>query len=205
MSKEIYGPNRRDFLKGVVIGSGGYALCSMLIHPQEAMGQSIEGYLEKVPITDRWSIAASGLLRNQVMLFKSILDREGPEKYIEFQKKDSSAAAVRNKVFADRLGFTGNDAKAAASIISTLLIIAYGPKGKYEMEASSEKARVVCTNCEFWNEVKNQKINDDLCSVRTRTYWDGMAKAINPKLTATTVKARPLGDAVCEWVIELKA
>src|SRR5271157_3876333 len=40
MSNEIYNPSRRDFLKGVTIGAGGYAFGSMLIHPKEAMAQS---------------------------------------------------------------------------------------------------------------------------------------------------------------------
>lgn len=40
MSNEIYNPSRRDFLKGVAIGAGGYAFGSMLIHPKEAMAQS---------------------------------------------------------------------------------------------------------------------------------------------------------------------
>jgi hypothetical protein len=34
----------------MVIAAGGYAFGSMVIHPKEAMGQSIEGSLEKVPM-----------------------------------------------------------------------------------------------------------------------------------------------------------
>ena len=40
MSNEIHNPSRRDFLKGVTIGAGGYAFGSMLIHPKEAEAQS---------------------------------------------------------------------------------------------------------------------------------------------------------------------
>ncbi|HVP76505.1 MAG TPA: twin-arginine translocation signal domain-containing protein [Thermodesulfobacteriota bacterium] len=205
MDTKIYSTSRRGFLKGVAVGAGAYALGSSLIHPEEVMGQSIEGYLEKVPIGDCWSVAAAGLLRNQVMLFKTILDKEGREKYIAYQKRDASLAAVHSKGYADRLGFTGNDAKSAGAIIPAILTIVYGPREKFEIEATAEKARVKCTNCELWNEVQAQKITDDLCSVRSRDWWDGFVKAINPRLTATMVKARPLGDSVCEWVIELKA
>jgi hypothetical protein len=62
MSNEIYGPSRRDFLKGVAIGAGGYALGSLLIHPEDAMGQSIEDNLGKVPMEARWNIATGGLI-----------------------------------------------------------------------------------------------------------------------------------------------
>jgi hypothetical protein len=43
-------PNRREFFKGLAVGVGGYALGASLIHPEQAMGQSIEGNLEKVPM-----------------------------------------------------------------------------------------------------------------------------------------------------------
>jgi hypothetical protein len=64
----------------MVIAAGGYAFGSMVIHPKEAMGQSIEGYLEKVPMDTRWNIAASGLVGYSVALFKTGLDKEGREK-----------------------------------------------------------------------------------------------------------------------------
>jgi sugar phosphate isomerase/epimerase len=40
MSKQIYNPSRRDFLKGVAIGAAGYAFGSTLIHPKDTMAQS---------------------------------------------------------------------------------------------------------------------------------------------------------------------
>ena len=58
MNTKTYSPNRREFLKGLAVGAGGYALGSRLIHPEEAMGQSIEANLEKVPVEARWNIAA---------------------------------------------------------------------------------------------------------------------------------------------------
>ncbi len=205
MSTKIDSTSRRGFLKGMAIGAGVYTVGSSLIHPKEAMGQSTEGYLEKVPMGDRWSAAAGGLVGYSVLLFKTLLDKEGREKYVEYQKKDSSLAAVRGKANADRFGFTGNDAKSAAAIISATLTVVYGPQEKFEIEATTKKAGVKCINCAFWNAVQAQKITDDLCSVRSQYWWDGFAKAINPKLSSTLVKARPRGDSVCEWVIELKA
>ena len=61
MDTRAYLPNRRGFLKGLAVGAGGYALGSFLIHPNEAMGQSIESYLEKVPMETRWDLAAGGV------------------------------------------------------------------------------------------------------------------------------------------------
>ena len=205
MNTRIYSPSRRGFLKGLAVGAGGYALGSLLIHPKQAMGQSIEGYLEKVPMGDRWSAATGGVIFWQVKFLQTLLAKEGQEKYVEYLKKNSRLIGVRGKGFADRFGFTGNDAKSAAAIISATLIVSYGPQHKLEIEATTGKANVKCTNCVFWNAVQAQKITDDLCSVHSHEWWNGFANAINPRLSSNLVKDRPRGDSVCEWVIELKA
>ena len=205
MNAKIYSTSRRRFLKGMAVGAGGYALGSLLTHPKEAMGQSIQGYLEKVPMEARWDRASNGLVTAQVFYYKTLYDKEGREKFVEYEKQRCPVAAAGNKGYADRFGLTGNDAKSAAAIISATLTVSYGPQHKLEIEATTEKARVKCSNCVFWNAVQAQKINDDLCSVHSQYWWDGFANAINPKLTSTLVKARPLGDSVCEWVIEFKA
>ena len=206
MSNEIYSPSRRGFLKGLAVGAGGYALGSMLIHPKEAMGQSIEGYLEKIPMEVRWDITSGYYLSSTVNYFKKLYDQGGKEKYDEFMKENGRIAQARYKGFADRFGFTGNDTKSAAAIIPAMVRLGMGPRQKFEIEeATAENARVKCLNCEFWSTVQAAKITDDLCSGWSQYSWDGRAKAINPKLTVTLVKARPRGDSVCEWVFELKA
>lgn len=206
MNTKINSTSRRGFLKGMAVGAGGYALGSLLIHPNEAMGQSIESNLEKVPVEDRWGIAASTVIFWSVSYFKEIYDNRGREQYLEHWKKTSPIVAARSKGNANRLGLTGSDAKSAAEIIPAMLIIVYGPKQKYEtIEATPEKARLRCINCELWNHVQARKITDDLCSVHSQHWWDGFVKAMNPKLTSTLVQARPRGDSVCEWLIELKA
>jgi hypothetical protein len=206
MNTKIDSTSRRGFLKGMAVGAGGYALGSLLIQPKEAMGQSIEDYLEKVPMEARWNIAAGGLIFWSVSYLKEVYDSKGREQYLDHFKKTSPIVAARSKGNADRLGFTGNDAKLAAAIIPASLIIVYGPKQQFEIEeATAEKARLKCLNCELWNAVQARKITDDLCSVHSQYWWDGFVKAMNPKLTSTLVKARPRGDSVCEWLIELKA
>jgi len=206
MRDKIDGPSRRDFLKGVALISGGYAISSMLVHPQEAMGQSIQGYLGKVPMEARWNFAAGGLVGSSVNWAKTFLDKEGREKFVENRKKYSPVIGAGGKAFVERFGLIGNDAKSAVTIIPAMVTIAYGPQQKFEIEeATAEKAKIKCINCAFWNAVQAQKITDDLCSVHSQYYWAGFAKAMNPKMTSTLVKARPLGDPVCEWVIELKS
>ncbi len=205
MDTRISSPKRREFLKGLAVGAGGYALGSLLTHPKEAMGQSVQGYLEKVPMEARWEGASNGLVRAQVFYYKTLYDKEGREKFVEGRKKECPVGAARNKGRADRFGLTGNDAKSAAAIIPAIVTLYYGPQQKYEIEeATAEKARVKCLECAFWNVVQAQKITDDLCSYHCRYYWEGFTSAINPKLASILVKARPLGDSVCEWVIELK-
>ena len=206
MSNRINDPSRRNFLKGVAIGAGGYALGSMLTHPKEAMGQSIAGNLEKVPMETRWRMASGGLVHFQVNYFKKILDTEGREKLIEFIKSSAPVIAAGGKAQADRVGLTGTDAKSAATIIPVFTTISYGPQQKFEIaEATENRAVVKCLECAFWNNVQAKKIIDDLCSSLSQYVWESFAKAINPKLTSTLVKARPRGDSLCEWIFELKA
>jgi hypothetical protein len=205
MSNESYSLNRRGFLKGLAVGAGGCALGVSFIHPREAMGQSIEAYLEKVPVETRWSIAASGLIFWSVSYLKEIYDTKGREQYLEHWKKTSPLMAARTKGNAERLGLTGSDAKSAVEIIPAYLILVYGPKQKYAtVEATAEKARVQCVNCELWNQTQARKITDDICSVHSQYWWDGYVKAMNPKMTSNLVKARPRGDSVCEWAIEVQ-
>jgi anaerobic selenocysteine-containing dehydrogenase len=206
MSKQIYNPSRRDFLKGVAIGAGGYAFGSMLIHPKEAMAQSIEGYLEKVSMETRWNFVTGSAIGLRVDYHKKLLDTEGREKYLEYIQKSSTAAGAGSKGLADRLGFTGNNAKSVAVIIPAVLTIFFGPKQKFEIgQATENKARVTCIECAFWNGIQAKKITDDICSAESQYYWAAFGKAMNPKMTVNLVKARPLGDSVCEWVLELKA
>jgi len=206
MSNEIYYPRRRDFLKGMVIGAGGYAFGSMLIHPKGAMGQSIEGYLEKVPMETRWGFASGAFITYTANYFKTLYDQGGKEKFVEFMKQQGQRARAGYKGLADRFGFTGNDAKSAAAIIPTIVTLSFGPQHKCEIEeATAKRATVKCINCTFWNVVQTMKITDDLCSYWSQYAWEGRAKAINPILTSTLVKARPRGDSLCEWVIELQA
>ncbi len=205
MGKEICNPNRRDFLKGVAIGAGGLAFGSMLMHPKGAMGQSIECYLDMVPTEARWGLASAAYVSSIVSYFKTLHDQAGREKYLEFMKQQGERARMGYKGLADRLGFTGDDIKSAAAIIPTLVSLSFGPRQKFEIEeTTAEKARVRCLNCEFWNTVQARKITDDLCSDWSRYAWEGRVKTINPKLTVTLAKARPLGDSVCEWAFEQK-
>jgi hypothetical protein len=206
MDTRIYSPSRRGFLKGMAIGAGGYALGSLLIHQQEAMGQSVEGNLEKIPLEARWDLVSGAFIASSVSYFKTLYDQGGKEKLVEFMKQYGQRIGAGYKGLADRFGFTGNDAKSASAILPAMVALYFGPQQKFEIEAATpEKARVKCINCAFWNGAQAMKITDDLCSAWSQYGWDGRAKAMNPKLTSTLVKARPLGDSVCEWVIELKA
>jgi hypothetical protein len=209
MNTKIDSTSRRGFLKGMAVGAGGYALGASLIHPKEAMGQSIEGYLEKVPEAARWEYASGTYVYWKIRYLQEMYDQRGREKFLEQMKKNVLSSGPSSKKIADSLGLTGGtDPKSAAAITAAYLIIGYGRRSlkNYEIEeATAEKAKLKCLKCVFWNFVQAQNITADLCSVWCPGWTDGFAKAINPKLTSTLVKARPLGDSVCEWVIEVKA
>ncbi len=206
MSTEIYAATRRDFLTTMAMGAGGYAFASLVTSPDKALAQSIEGYLGKVPLEARWDIVSANYVRFQISYFKIIYDQKGKEGFIEFLKERAQTLPRVLKASVDRFGFTGKDAKSAAGILSALTNIGYGPQTKFEIgEATAEKATVKCTNCLLWNSSQEMKITDDLCSAWSQFAWESRAKAINPKLTSTLVKARPRGDSLCEWHLELKA
>jgi hypothetical protein len=87
MSNEIHTPSRRDFLKGVVIGAGGYAFGSTLIQPNEAMAQSIESCLEKVPMEARWNLVSGAYVTWYVTHLKTLYDRGCRENFLEYMKE----------------------------------------------------------------------------------------------------------------------
>ena len=202
----ISSTTRRGFIKTLAVGTGGYALGSVLIQPKEAMGQSIEGNLEKIPMATRWAITSGNFVYFQISENKALLDKVGQEKYNEIKKKSGLTAGARNKKRAENFGFTGNDAQSVAAMATALVTMYYGPEEKFEIvDATAEKASVKCVNCAYWNTAQARKITDDTCSAWSQSWWEGFVTAMNPKLNLKLVKARPLGDSVCEWVIELKA
>jgi hypothetical protein len=178
----------------------------VLIHPKEAMGKSIQGNLEKIPMETRWAIASGNFLYYHISDNKALFDKVGQEKYNEIKKKGGLAVGARNKKHAENFGFTGNDAKSVAAMATALVTMYYGPKQKFEIfDATAENASVKCTNCAYWDTVQARKITDDTCSTWSQSWWEGFATAMNPKLTLKLVKARPLGDSVCEWAFKLEA
>jgi hypothetical protein len=114
MNTKIHSTSRRGFLKGMAVGAGGYAIGSFLIHPREAMGQSLQGYFEKVQIEDRWAITAGGMVAFTRNYFKTLLDKEGREKFNEIRKKGAFSVGSKGKRYAERFGFTGSDVKSVA-------------------------------------------------------------------------------------------
>lgn len=177
MNTRIYSPSRRGFLKGLVIGAGGYALGSLLTHPKEAMGQSIQGYLEKVPMETRWDFATGSAIGLRVDYYKKLIDTEGREKFLQYIQKGATAAGAGSKGLADSFGFTGNNAKSVAVIIPAVITIFFGPKQQFEIGQTTEnKARVKCIECAFWNGIQAKKITDDICSAESQYYWGHLAK-----------------------------
>jgi len=206
MDRMISSSTRRRFLRTLAVGAGGCALGSLVIDRQDVMGQSIDGYLEKAPLAARWGIAADTMIYYQISYYKFLLEKEGREKFEERIKKGAFAAGANYKGVAERLGYTGSDAKAAAAMVPAMASCIYGPAQKYEtVNASNESANVKCISCAFWNNLRVRKISEDICSTLSQNFWDGFAQAVNPKLTAKLVKSRPFGDPVCEWVVQLKA
>ena len=198
---------RRGFLKTVAVGAGGYAVGSLLIDPKVVLAQSIEGNLEKIPMETRWAIASGSFLYVQSGENKALLDKVGQEEYNAIKKKSGLTIGAANKARAEGFGFTGTDPKSVAAMTTALITVYYGPKQKFEIvdASSAEKASVKCINCAYWDTLQARKITGDTCSAFSQYWWEGFVTAVNPNLNLQLVKARPLGDAICEWNIVNKA
>lgn len=197
--------SRRGFLKTVAVGAGSYAFGSMLFQPRDVFAQATQSPLDKIPMDARWEISSFGMVSMLVGYLKTLLDKEGRDKFEERVKHEIFAAGSRGKGIADRLGLQGSDAQSAAVMATTVIPVFCGPSQKFEiLEASPEKARVRCSQCAIWNIIQASKIGDDICSGYSRAYWGGFCSAVNPQLTSELVQARPLGDSTCEWLITLK-
>jgi hypothetical protein len=133
-----------------------------------------------------------------VTLWKHMYDTEDREKFIGNTKMQSQVGGAQLKGLANHLGFTwsfpyANDPKSMAAILPVLFTIFDGPEQKYEIkETTAERARLQCIKCMVRNTMQEMKITDDLCSVGSNGAFEGFAKAVNPKMTSTLVKASPL-------------
>ncbi len=156
-------------MKTLAAGAGGYAFGSLLIQPGEALGQPAQGSLDRIPAEARWEMASFGLVFQQVSFLKTLLDKEGREKFDQMVRQGATAAGARGKGFASRFGLTGTDAKTAAFTIPGVISALYGPSQKYEiLESTPEKSRIRCLECAFWNNVQARKITDDICSMQSQ-------------------------------------
>ena len=70
-----------------------------------------------------WNNNTSGLIFWSVSYLKEVYDNKGKEQYLEYFKKNSPLRAAASKGNADRLGFTGSDAKSAVEIIPACLLL----------------------------------------------------------------------------------
>ena len=200
--KRVYDSTRRDFLKSVSLGTGGIVFSSIFTWPKETQGQTVKLYLHKVPMDDRWTITTSAFIETQLALRRKMLEAMGQEKMNEAIKQSGFIAGKNDKRHADRFGLIGNDVIAAALIIPTMVSVYYGPLQEYEyIQLTPERAEVRCFECAFWNAQNNLNVSGDLCSQGCIGYWEGFAKAINPKLAVILTKAKPLRDGNCQSVI----
>lgn len=121
MDKKLSDATRRGFLKTLAVGAGGYALGTVLIQPKEALGQSLEGYLGKVPVEARWAMTSGGLVNLQISNFRGLLAKVGRVKFTEAVSKGFFSLGARNRGLAKKFGFTGNDAKSIAAMSTALV------------------------------------------------------------------------------------
>jgi len=161
--------------------------------------------VERVPAETRWAIAAQALTGAIIATNKALLDIVGQEKYYEVTGQIWSELGKASKQVADALGLVGDDAKSVAETVQFVATVVMGPERKMEtVEATAEKAVVRCTGCPWWNRTKELGISDDLCSSGDAAWNDGLAKSLNPKVTASLTGSMPRGDPHCEWVYELQ-
>ena len=91
MNTRTNSPDQRKLLKGAAVGAGRNALGASFIHPEDAMGLSIEANLEKVQMDPPWNNATSGLIFWSVSYLKEVYDNAGREQYLEYFKADMVA------------------------------------------------------------------------------------------------------------------
>ena len=159
----------------------------------------------EIPAETRWAIATQSLTGAIMASYKVMLDTVGREKYDEILNQVWTEAGGASKQVADALGLAGTDAKSVAEILRFLPMVQMGPEFECEVvEESEERAVYRWTSCPYWNRAQELGISDDLCSVGDPAYCNGLAKALNPNISATLAKSMPRGDQYCELVLTLQ-
>ena len=197
---------RREFLK-MGLGAGLAAGIPMGIIPmawtRKAYAQITEA-LEKIPAETRWTITGNALTGMSVGIMTALFDAVGQEKYNEIIKQLMTEGGGASKQIADNLGLAAVDAKSTAETFRTVLLVSMGPEFKFQIvEATAEKAVFRCTECAWWNRVKELGTAYDLLTVGSSAYTNSFVKSLNPKVTVSRLTGMCVGDAYCEYVFEL--
>jgi hypothetical protein len=197
---------RREFLK-MGLAAGLAAGIPMGIIPKIGSRRAyaeITEALEKIPAETRWTITGNALTGMSVGIMKALFDAVGQEKYNEIIKQLMTAGGGASKQIADNLSLAAGDAKSTAETFRTVLLVSMGPEFRFQvLEATAEKAAYRCTECPWWNRVKELGTPYDLLSVGSSAYTNSFLKSLNPKVTVSQTGAMCRGDAYCEYVFEL--
>ena len=161
--------------------------------------------IEKVPAETRWATAAQAMEGVIIAHMKALRDIAGEERFHQIQQQIWSKAGGGVKMLKDTFGLPGDDAEAAAEVLTFAAILTMGPECKFEFpERGKDKAVVKITECPWLNRTKEVGIELDLCSHADHAYADAVVKSVNPKLAQSLTKSMVRGDPYCEWVIELQ-
>lgn len=206
-TKSQFTLRRREFLK-IGLAAGVAAGIPMGIIPmawsRKAYAEVAEG-LEKIPAETRWAIATKAMIGGNVVLFKTLFDIVGQEKYNEMVGQMQTEGGKASKQIADALGLAAADAKSTAEAVQLVALVSMGPELKFQtVEATAEKAVIRGTGCPWWNRVKEFGISDDLLSVGSPAWTSSLTKSLNPKVTLSGTRSMCRGDAYCEWIYKLQ-
>jgi hypothetical protein len=200
---------RREFLKmGLAAGVVAWIPIGVIpkIGTRKAYAQVVKGSkaVEKIPAEARWTIATQGLTGSTAVTSKALREAVGQDKYDEILVQIWTEAGKASKEIADALGLAPADAKSVAETVRSVEIVMMGPEFEFELvEAKAERAAHRWTECVWWNRQKELGLSGELCIAGCPAYNSALAKSLNPKVTARLTKAKPRGDAYCEYVFQL--
>ena len=192
---------RREFLKvglatGVAVGMPAGIIPMAWNHKAEA-AEALTG----IPAETRWTVATKAMTGATAVTSKVLWDVVGQDQYDEMLVQIWTEAGKGSKEIADALGLTGDDAKSVAEAVRSVVIVSMGPECKYvSPEATPRRAVNRLTECCWWNRQKELGFSGELCNAGCPAYNGAFAKSLNPNVTTRRVRARPKGDAYCEYV-----
>jgi hypothetical protein len=164
--------------------------------------------VEKMPAEQRWAIAGANFVGAWTAVGMFVEPLLGKEKWKEINDNLwREGGKMSYPMIKEALNIPVEDAIGGYKVLAACTTIQQGPTFEDEMlEVTPERVVWNTVKCPWWDTSLQfgEKPEDMNCPSGHQEICEAGLKALDPNFTFKLTKAKPLGDPVCQNVIEFK-